>query len=76
MPMLRQVPATWLIADSRETQFRSGSFVLAISSTCARVMVATLSLFGTPEPLPMFSALRMSVGVGGVLVIKVKLRSA
>ena len=49
--MLRQVPATWLIAASMVAAVRSGIFFSAISRTCAVVMVPTLSLLGTPEPL-------------------------
>ena len=51
--MLRQVPATWLIAASMVLAVRSGILRSAISLTCALVMVATLSLLGTPEPFSM-----------------------
>ena len=50
MPMLRQVPATWLIAASMVAAVRSGILRYAISRTCALVMVPTLFLLGTPEP--------------------------
>lgn len=65
--MLRQVPATWLIAASMVFAVRSGILRSAISLTCALVMVATLSLLGTPEPFSMPRAFRMRVGVGGGL---------
>ena len=75
-PIDRQVPATWLSAASRVAAFRSGIFFSAISRTWARVMVPTLVLLGTPEPLSMPMAYMLSMGVGGVLVMKVKERSA
>ena len=65
--MLRQVPATWLIAASMVLAVRSGILRSAISLTCALVMVATLSLLGTPEPFSMPRVFRMRVGVGGGL---------
>jgi hypothetical protein len=46
MPIERAVPATDFTADSSDSQFRSGSLVLAMSSTCLRVTVPTLALFG------------------------------
>ena len=56
--MLRQVPATWLIAASMVLAVRSGILRSAISLTCALVMVATLSLLGTPEPFSMPQSLQ------------------
>ena len=47
--MLRQVPATWLIAASMVLAVRSGIFFSALSLTWAVVMVATWSLLGTPD---------------------------
>ena len=49
--MLRQVPATWLIAASMVLAVRSGILRSAISLTCALVMVATLSLLGNTGAL-------------------------
>src|SRR6187397_2477502 len=74
--MERAVPATVLIADSMESQFRSGSFSFAISSTCFAVTVPTLFLFGSAEPFAMFAARLSRIGAGGVLVMKVYERSA
>ena len=58
------VPATVLIADASESQFRSGIFSLAISSTCFAVTVPTLVLFGSADPLAMFAARFNSTGAG------------
>ena len=65
-----------LIAASMEAALRSGIFFSAISWSWALVMVATLFLLGSPEPFSTPAAFRMRVAVGGVLVMKVKLRSA
>ena len=70
-PIDRAVPATVLIADSSESQFRSGIFSLAMSSTCFAVTVPTLFLFGSADPFAMFAARFSSTGAGGVLVMKV-----
>src|SRR5262249_39923742 len=68
-PIERAVPRTERIADSTDSQFRSGSFSLAISATCFAVTVPTLSLFGTPDPLAMFAARLSSTAAGGVFVM-------
>src|SRR6185437_6347154 len=73
--MLRAVPFTEFTAAAREKQFRSGILILAISSTCFSVILPTLFLFGSAEPLARFTARLISTGTGGVLVIKVKERS-
>ena len=73
--MERAEPAIMLMADSRFAAFRSGILISAILRTCARVMFATFVLFGTPEPLSMPHYFLMRTGVGGVLVMKVKVRS-
>ena len=52
-PMLRQVPAIMLIADSMLEQLRSGIFCSAILRRSSLLMVATLSLWGTPEACSM-----------------------
>src|SRR5271169_4770538 len=75
MPIERAVPLMLLIAASIEAAFRSGIFWVAISRTCFSVTVPTLVLFGTPEPLARFAAFFSRTGAGGVLVMKVKLRS-
>src|ERR1700689_3856234 len=74
-PILRAVPLTLRTAAATSKQFRSGIFNLAISSTCASVILPTLVLFGSAEPLARFTARLISTGTGGVLVMKVKLRS-
>ena len=71
MPIERAVPSMILIAASRLPALRSGSFVLAISSTCASVTLPTLFLFGTPEPFSIPAALSSRIEAGGVLVMKV-----
>jgi len=71
MPIERAVPSIVLIAASRVAAFRSGSLVLAISSTCARVTLPTFFLFGSPEPLAIPAALISRIAAGGVLVMNV-----
>src|SRR5690606_40144891 len=61
---------------SMSAAVRSGSLVLAISSTWARVSVATLSRWGRAEPDLMPAAFLMSTVAGGVFMMKVKLLSA
>jgi len=46
MPMERAAPAIIATALSMLSQFRSGIFVVAIFSSCARVIVPTFTLFG------------------------------
>src|SRR4051812_33641219 len=75
-PIERAVPATVLMADSNESQFRSGIFSFAISSTCFAVTVPTLFLFGSADPFAMLAARFNRIGAGGVLVMKVYDRSA
>ena len=74
--MLRQVPAIMLMAVSRFAAFRSGILVLAISSSCFFVMDATFVLLGTPEPLSIPTAFLIRTAAGGVLLMKLKERSA
>src|SRR6185369_13854913 len=54
----------------------SFSLVLAIPSSCARVILPTLSVCGFGEPLSSLMAFLISVVAGGVLMMKVKLLSA
>ena len=63
-------------AASMLAAFRSGILVSAILRTSSLLMVATLVLLGTPEPDSMLQAFLMSTAAGGVLVMKVKERSA
>src|SRR5450631_373029 len=76
MPIDRAVPSTVLMAASTEAALRSGIFFFAISSTCALVRLPTLVLFGIADPLEMPTAFMIKTGTGGVLVMKVKERSA
>src|SRR5215470_11812051 len=75
-PIERAVPATVLIAASSVWQFKSGSLVFAISSTCFAVTVPTLFLFGSADPFAMFAARFSRIDAGGVFVMKVYDRSA
>src|SRR6266852_5351651 len=75
IPIDRAVPRMLLTAESIEAAFRSGIFCLAISSTCFKVTLPTLSLFGVPEPFAMPAARLSRIEAGGVLVMKVKDRS-
>src|SRR3989338_894787 len=63
--MLRAVPATVLTADSSVEQFKSGSLILAISSTCAFVTFPTFSLPVRPLPFSTFAAFFSKAGGGG-----------
>ena len=69
--MLRAVPITVRTAESRLVVFKSGSLVLAISSTCLRVTLPTLLRFGSADPLTIPAARFSSSEAGGVLVMKV-----
>ena len=68
--MLLAVPAIIFTAASISLAFKSGSFVLAISSSCALVNFPTFSLLGSPLPLGIFNALRINTAAGGVLTTK------
>ena len=74
--MLRAVPSMMRMADSTLVQLRSGSLVLAISSSCARLMAPTEPLEEVAAPLAIPAAFTISTEAGGVLVMKVKLRSS
>src|SRR5580692_9756427 len=73
--MERAVPLTEFIAASTVKQFKSGILILAISSTCFRVILPTRFLFGSAEPFAMPTARLIRTGTGGVLVMKVNERS-
>ena len=64
-----------LIAVSTDAAFRSGIFCVAISRTCFSVTLPFFSLFGVPDPLAMPAAFFSRIAAGGVLVIKLKVRS-
>src|SRR5881275_367317 len=76
MPIERALPATMRIAASISVAFRSGSFCLAISSTCFLVILPTLSVCGLALPDSMPAAFLISTVVGGVLMMNEKLLSA
>src|SRR5579863_4294654 len=73
--MDRAVPFTEFMAASMVKQLRSGILILAISSTCCRVILPTRFLLGSADPLARPQARLISTGTGGVLVMKVKERS-
>ena len=75
MPIDRAVPATDLTAASSDSQFKSGSFVFAMSSTCLRVTVPTLFLFGSADPFARFAARLSRIDAGGVFVMNEYYRS-
>src|SRR5688500_20196417 len=76
MPIDRAVPATVLNADSSDSQFRSGIFRFAMSSTCFLVTGPTWFLFGSFDPFARFAARFNRIEAGGVFVMKVYDRSA
>ena len=76
IPILLAVPAIMLIAASKVAAFKSGIFISAISWILALEIVATLFLFGTPEPDLMLQAFFNKTAAGGVFVMKLKLLSA
>src|SRR5437016_13612324 len=75
IPIERAVPLIDLMAVSTDAAFKSGIFCFAISATCFSVTVPTLVLFGVPEPLATAAARFNRMAAGGVLVIKVNVRS-
>src|ERR1700730_13679798 len=76
MPIERAVPRMVFAAASNEDAFMTGIFCVAIAVICFSVTLPTFSLFGVPEPLGTPAAFSRSTGAGGVLVMKVKERSA
>src|SRR5881227_3687679 len=75
-PRLRAVPSTVFTACSRLAAVRSGILMRAISSTCWRVTCPTFFFPGSAEPFSIPAARFKSTAAGGVLVMKVKDRSA
>ena len=73
--MERAEPAIVRTAASRSAAVRSGSFALAMSSSCLRVTLPTFSVFGRLEPDVMPTAYFSRIDAGGVLVMKVNVRS-
>src|SRR5580693_1967264 len=76
MPIERAVPRIVFAAASTVVAFMSGIFCAAMARICFSVTLPFFSLFGVPEPFSMPAALSRSTGAGGVLVMKLKLRSA
>ena len=68
--MLLAVPLIISVAASRSAALRSGILVLAISSACALVSVATFVLLGSPDAESRPAAFFNSTAAGGVLQIK------
>jgi hypothetical protein len=75
-PIERAAPATIAIADSIESQLRSGSLISAIFRTCALLTDPTLLRFGCPDPFSIPASFFSNTAAGGVLVMKVKDLSA
>src|ERR1700744_3543120 len=73
--MLRAVPVTVRIADSRFVVLRSTSLILAISSICFFVTFPTLFRFGSAEPFARFAARFKRTEAGGVFKMNVNVRS-
>ena len=67
-PIERAVPATMLIAASREAALRSGILVSAILRTCSVVIFATLVLLGTAEAVSIPQAFLIRTAAGGTRV--------
>src|SRR5215468_8998334 len=75
-PTLRAVPSMVRIAASTDSADRSGRLSTAISRTWARVTLPTLPRFGSAAPFSTPAAFFSNTEAGGVLVMKVKDRSA
>src|SRR5918994_1319596 len=75
-PIERAVPAIMRMALSRSVAFRSAILISAIFFTCARVTRPTLVRFGLPLPFSTPASFSRRFGAGGVLVMKLKVRSA
>ena len=65
-----------LIADSILAAFKSGIFISAIFLMSSLLILATLVLLGTAEPLSILHAFLIKTGAGGVFVINENERSA
>lgn len=72
MPMLLAVPATVLMAASRVAAPMSYILMLAISASCSGVMLPTVLVLGSPEPLSTPAASFSRNAVGGDFTTKVK----
>src|SRR5580765_491614 len=76
MPMEWAEPAMVRTAASISAAVRSGFFWVAISSTCLRVILPTLSVCGLAEPFCRPAAFLIRIVAGGVFITKVKDLSA
>src|SRR5260370_927904 len=76
VPIQRGVPSTVFIAAATSLAVRSLSLVFAISSTCFRVTLPTLFLFGFGEPFSRPAAFLSRSEAGGLFVMNVNERSA
>src|SRR5205823_13632663 len=74
-PFGRAVPATILTAASRSFALRSGILISAIFLSCARVPCPTSCRLEVGDPFSMPASFFSSTAAGGVLVIKVNVRS-
>jgi hypothetical protein len=70
-PIERAAPATIAIADSSESQLRSGILISAIFRICAFVTLPTLLRFGWPDPFSMPASFFSRIAAGGVFRMKV-----
>src|SRR5579875_1900303 len=75
-PIDRAVPAMIFAACSTSFALRSSSLRCTISRSCSCVMLPTFTRLGSPEPLLILIAWRMSTAAGGVLVTNVNERSS
>src|SRR6185312_11552145 len=75
-PMDRAVPAIIRMALARSEALRSAILISAIFLSWARVTLPTLVRLGWPLPFSMPASLSRRLGAGGVLVMKVNVRSA
>ena len=62
-------------AASTDAAFKSGIFCVAISRTCFSVTLPFFYLLGVPDPFSIPAAFFSSTAAGGVLVIKLNVRS-
>jgi len=76
MPMERAEPTSMRQAASTSFAFRSGIFFSAISRSWSIETVPTVPLPGVGEPYGSLAACLMKKLAGGVLVTKLKVRSA
>ena len=72
IPALLALPSKVLTAASTSAAVRSGSLILAISSSCALVTFPTFKLLGVPLPFFNHAAFFIRIEAGVVLIIKSK----